>query len=273
MKIFTIEYNLNKPVAHRITVPQNSPYGVAVKVTLNGEVQTGATVTVGGASLDSTIGDWPYAVFTAGQDVGQTLVPVVVGLDGYSDKTLPLYVTVADEGGFTVDLSGGGGATDAYTKTETDELLSAKADVSALTAFVTSDDLTAYQPAGEYLSAVPDTYKTYSDTKSSLSADGYATGPQVAAAIQECAPLTALTAYQEKSDMTAYYTASQTSSNAEISTALTAKADTDALTAYQTTSDMTAYIDKATYPTELTLSGTYSDSTTFNYKVAAAVVS
>ena len=34
---------------------------------------------------------------------------------------------------------------------------------------------TKYQAKGNYLTAVPNTYKTYADTKGSLSADGYLT--------------------------------------------------------------------------------------------------
>ena len=64
-------------------------------------------------------------------------------------------------------------------------------------------DLSSFTNSPGYLSSVPDTYKTYSETKTSLSSDGYSTD----------------------ADLTAFYTKSDTSSSQQISEALGGKAN------------------------------------------------
>ena len=147
---------------------------------------------------------------------------------------------------------------DAYkTYSETKDALSSDG-------YVTDGDLTAYYLKSEtssasqisgaltsFLTAVPDTYKTYEETKNSLSGDGYATSANLAAfyrkdetssssqisnALQEKADISAiplstsqltndsgfLTAHQSLSN---YYQKSQTSSSSQISDALDGKID------------------------------------------------
>ena len=101
---------------------------------------------------------------------------------------------------------------DFYTKNETSSseqissALSGKADLSAIPEVPT--DLSSFTNSPGYLTAVPEEYRTYSSTVSSLSDDGY------------------LTEHQSLSD---YWTKSETSSGSQISVALSGKADLSAI--------------------------------------------
>lgn len=215
MNIFSISFDANRPAARRVSVPLNSQYGIACKAFRNGVELSAASISVGTTALSSSVGGgWKYGTFQSDEDMGQFEYPVTVSADGWTG-TFRLVVSQDDFGRFEVGGEGGGGGPtgDYYTKGEVNDLLSEKADEGELTAYATAESLTAYQPAGDYLTAVPDTYRTYDSTKQDLSADGYVMDGQ-----------------------------------------------------------LTAYVDKGTYPDEVTLSGTYADSTTFSFKVAAKVL-
>ena len=82
--------------------------------------------------------------------------------------------------------------------------MSAKVDISAI-----PTDLSSFTNSPGYLSAVPDSYKTYQATKVSLSSDGYVV----------------------QNDLEEYYTKSQTSSSSQVSAALQSKVDISAFSA------------------------------------------
>lgn len=55
MKLYTLEYDCNKPAVQQINVPTNTDYKVGVKIRRNGEIQSLGTdsITLGGLSADA----------------------------------------------------------------------------------------------------------------------------------------------------------------------------------------------------------------------------
>ena len=223
MRIYSQVFDAVAPTPNRFWVPPYSDFGIGIKILgKDGQALSGVTLSADGEALSAEADKIDgFTIFnTASQGQGAKVYTAKAADLGTPFRLVQVVTdsTVFDKGG-----SGGSGEpVDAYTKAETDALLSAKADETELTAYATTESLTgyatvesltAYQPAGDYLTAVPDTYKTYDDTKTQLSTDGFATAEQ-----------------------------------------------------------LTAYVDKTTYPDEVTLSGTYSDSTTFQFKVPAKVL-
>ena len=72
MKVQTLDYNLNQPMAKQITVPLNSTFGVAVKVTKDGEAADIAMdeLSVGGLTAVSQVDGYNIYELSSG-DAGQ----------------------------------------------------------------------------------------------------------------------------------------------------------------------------------------------------------
>lgn len=111
--------------------------------------------------------------------------------------------------------------------------LKEKAYISAI-----PTDLSSFTNSPGYLTEVPETYKTYSETVGSLSNDGY------------------LTSHQSLSD---YWKKSETSSNVQISNALSGKADVSSIP--EIPSDLSSFTNSPGYISEIPESYKTYDST------------
>ena len=69
MKLYTLEYNANKPTPQQINVPTNTDYKVGVKIIRDGEPQrfSPEDVTLGGLSADAELTNG-YLTFTKSSD-------------------------------------------------------------------------------------------------------------------------------------------------------------------------------------------------------------
>ena len=65
MEYKTLRYDMNRPVAQRITEPLNSAYGVAVKVYRDGQ-PVSADLSVGGTACTEGPGGWKLAELSSG---------------------------------------------------------------------------------------------------------------------------------------------------------------------------------------------------------------
>ena len=87
MRIQTLEYNANQPIAQQIVVPTNSDYAVGVKVTKDGQVVDG-DLTIGGIEPTTTIGDYNIVKLESDGVEGMTEVEVEVGTEPTIEKEI-----------------------------------------------------------------------------------------------------------------------------------------------------------------------------------------
>ena len=155
MKIYTQTYDIAQPTEQRFWTPPYSDFKIGLKVTNKGEeVQGALSLKAGDAALSAEETEIDgFTIFpTSSAGAGSTVYTLSV--EGVPE-TLKLMQVTTGSTVFEIDEkgSGGGGTVDAYTKAETDALLSVKADnVKQLPADLTSwvtDGWTEYVSTGE----------------------------------------------------------------------------------------------------------------------------
>lgn len=162
-KVYTQVYDISQPTEQRFWTPPFSNFKIGLKVTNKGEEVQGALSLKAGdtvLSAEETEIDgftiFPVSSTSAGSTV------YTLSAEGVPE-TMKLVQVTTGSTVFEIDEKGsGGGTVDAYTKAETDALLSTKADETELTAYATkaeltgyveNDDLTAYYTKSETSSA------------------------------------------------------------------------------------------------------------------------
>lgn len=229
MKIYTSTFDLAYPSNARFWVAPNSDFKIGLKIVNKGEDYTGNFALKSGSTTftpdaSKTAGFTTYTI----KSLGAGAVTYEIDVPGAQQK-FTLMQIVTDSTVFEVGALSGGGDVPADVATQTwvneqisdfitdDDLtgyatqdeLTAKADVSSLTAYATTDELTGYATKNDLTSKA--------DTSS-------------------------LTAYAEVTSLTAYATKNDLTSKADVSS-LTAYATTDDLTAYATQNDLTSKAD------------------------------
>ena len=163
-KVYTQVYDISQLTEQRFWTPPFSNFKIGLKVTNKGEEVQGALSLKAGdtvLSAEETEIDgftiFPVSSTSAGSTV------YTLSAEGVPE-TMKLVQVTTGSTVFEIDEtgSGGGGTVDAYTKAETDALLSTKADETELTAYATKDELTGYVENDDLTA-----YYTKSETSSS----------------------------------------------------------------------------------------------------------
>lgn len=194
MKIYTLTYDANYPSPGKFWTAPNSDFKIGLKVIKDGEELEEVKLLDGDTEIeadeDKTAGFTTFYVKSGEPGAKAYSVKATGVAEPFKLTHVTTDSTVFDVGG-----EGGGGVVpaDVATKTWVNEQISSFVDEDELTAYATNESLTSYatkrfvEEKG-YLTAVPDTYKTYDATKSSLSADGYATETWVSSKISSLTP-------------------------------------------------------------------------------------
>lgn len=104
MKYQILEYNANQPIMKQLTVPLESEFGIAVKVTKDGEQLelSSSDVTVGGIQASDVRGGYVLADLSSGSAPSLYRADISISADGGFTTTFPLQVQAKDLGYFEV---------------------------------------------------------------------------------------------------------------------------------------------------------------------------
>lgn len=104
MKYTILNYDMNTPIMNQITAPLNSSFGVAVKVTKDGEALalTSSDVTIGGAPGVDVRNGYVLVDLSTGNTPSIYRADTSISANGSFMTTLPLQIQVKDLGYFEV---------------------------------------------------------------------------------------------------------------------------------------------------------------------------
>lgn len=153
-KVYTQVYDISQPTEQRFWTPPFSDFKIGLKVTNKGEeVQGALSLKAGDTALSAEETEIDgFTIFpTSSTSAGSTVY--TISAEGVPE-TMKLVQVTTGSTVFEIDEKGsGGGTVDAYTKAQTDALLSAKADKDELSSYATEDELSAKADATKQLPA------------------------------------------------------------------------------------------------------------------------